>query len=69
MGVAGFGLEFGGGAAGGREVLQRRMAQLVEWPAVAVRVQGAGGGLEQVFGAGVGQAAAAAPFQWSITAA
>ncbi|MFC4117312.1 hypothetical protein [Nonomuraea zeae] len=37
--AAGLGLEFGGGAAGGGQMGQRAVPQLVQGPAVAVRVE------------------------------
>src|ERR1039457_670227 len=56
--VPGLGLELGGGAAVDGQVLERGVPQLVERPAVLVRVESGGGLLEQVFGARVGQPSA-----------
>jgi hypothetical protein len=56
--MPGFGLEFGGGASVGGQVLEGGVAELVERPALLVRVVGGGGLLEQVLGARVGQPAA-----------
>ncbi len=56
--MPGLGQELGGGAAVGGQVLEGRMPQLVQRPADAVRVEGGGGLLEQVFRARVGQPAA-----------
>src|SRR5450756_1259581 len=55
--VAGLGLELGGGAAGGSQVLEGRMAQLVQGPPCLVRVDRLARLLEQVLGARVGQPA------------
>ena len=43
MQVPGFGLEFGGGASVGGQVLEGGVAELVERPALLVRVVGGGG--------------------------
>lgn len=51
--VAGFGLELGGGAAVDGKVLQGGVPQLVERPALLVRIEGCGRRLEQVLGARV----------------
>ena len=56
--MPGLGQELGGGAAVGGQVLEGRMPQLVQRPADAVRVEGGGGLLEQVFRARVGLPAA-----------
>ncbi len=66
--VTGFGLQFGRGASGLGQVLQRRMAQLVQCPACAVGVDMGGGGLEQVLGTGVGQPGPAGGGQTSAAA-
>lgn len=58
LGVAGLGLQLGGGPPGGGEVGQRRVAQLVQGPALPVRVVALAGLFEQVLGAWVGQPAA-----------
>ncbi|MET9250289.1 hypothetical protein [Nonomuraea sp. NPDC003709] len=55
--VSALGLQLGGGAAGLCEMLQRRMSELVQRPALAVWVESGSGGFEQVFGTRVGQAA------------
>src|ERR1700722_3190736 len=55
--VAGLGLELGGGAAVGGQVLEGRMAQLVQGPPCFVRVERLACLLEQVLGARVGQPA------------
>ena len=51
--VPGLGLELGGCAAAGGEVLEGGVPQLVERPAGLVWVEGGGGLLEQVLGARV----------------
>src|SRR6266404_1482656 len=56
--MPGFGLELGGGTSVGCQVLEGRMAKLVERPSLTVRVVGGGGLLEQVLGTRVGQPAA-----------
>jgi len=53
--VAGLGLELGSGAPVGGQVLEGRVAQLVEGPALLVRVDRRACLLEQVRGARVGQ--------------
>jgi hypothetical protein len=55
--VAGLGLEFGGGAAVGGQVLESGVAQLVQGPALTVRVDRLACLLEQVLGARVRQSA------------
>src|SRR6202051_1286333 len=55
--VAGLGLELGGGAALGSQVLEGTVAQLVQCPALLVRVDRLACLLEQVLGARVGQPA------------
>ena len=55
--VAGLGLELGRGPAVGRQVLECRVAQLVQGPALLVRVDLLARLLEQVLGARVGQPA------------
>jgi hypothetical protein len=66
--VAGFGLEFGGGASVLGEVLQCRVAELVECVAAAVGAEVLGGLFEEVLGAWVGQSAAAGDGQMSAAA-
>jgi hypothetical protein len=44
--MPGFGLEFGGGASVGGQVLEGGVAELVERPAFLVRVVGGGGLLD-----------------------
>jgi hypothetical protein len=56
--VAGLGLKLGSGAAVGGHVLEGRVAQLVQGPALLVRVERRACLLEQVLGAGIGRGAA-----------
>lgn len=58
MQVLGLGLELGGGAPFGGQALEGGVAELVERPALLVRVAVGGGLLEKVPGARVGQPAA-----------
>lgn len=55
--VAGLGLELGGAAASDGQVLERGVPQLMQRPALLVRIEGGGRLLEQVLGARVGQPA------------
>src|SRR5262249_59185421 len=55
--VAGLGLKLGSGAAVGGQVLEGRVAQLMQGPALLVRVERCACLLEQVLGARIGQPA------------